>query len=86
MNLIRPMKLNAKMRTLNHETKVAVPNCQDTAAINASEATVIPSKIPAKILDERSLLNNGCNKRISRKEGKKMPTVANKAPGTPWIR
>ena len=71
------------MTTLTQETKVAIPNCQDTDAINASEAIVIPSKITDKISDDRSRLNSGCNKRISRKEGKKMPTVAKMAPGTP---
>ena len=69
--------------TVTTSTRDVRPSCQVTAAINASDATLTPSrKVPA-VLDFRIRGTSGPLTATSRNAGRKMATVERTAPGIP---
>src|SRR5215210_7075463 len=59
------------------------PSCQVTPAMSANETTFAPSSKPARIGDSLKRGMRGPVTATKTNAGKKMPTVANSAPGTP---
>lgn len=78
-----PNRLIKKIKMKYHSTNIFCPNWMVTLAINANAAAFIPINILENVLDCLSLENSGANIRTSRNDGKKIPTVATKAPGIP---
>ena len=75
-----------KIKPYHGLDKEAMANFRVTAPIKPNEAALTPSKAPATSLDD---LNVGIRGRIShtkRNEGKNIPMVDTKAPGTPRIK
>ena len=63
--------------------RAACPSCQVTAAISPSDATFTPSNKPLVQLESRNFGISGLLMPTKIKAGRKIPMVANSAPGTP---
>jgi hypothetical protein len=96
--IIAPAAISQVELTLNHiirikeirhtaivkgSTREAFPSCQVTAAINPREATVMPSSSPLNHGDLRMRGMSGLVMATRMKEGRKIPSVASRAPGNP---
>ena len=71
------------MAIVSGSTNDALPNCQVTAAIRPSEATLTPSSSAPTHGERRMRGMRGPEAATNTNEGRKMPTVAMSAPRTP---
>ena len=81
--LIKTIALTMKMIALCQSMIVDKPSLIVTAAISAIDAILTPSKTIESIGFFLSFSNQGNTKPTNKKEGKKIPTVAAIAPGSP---
>ena len=83
LNRINNTKETSAIRIVRGPVNEARPNCQVTAAIKPSEATLTPSSKPLTHADFLIRGISGLEMATKMKEGRKMPRVARSDPGIP---
>lgn len=83
LNRMSRTALSTASPIVSGSIRAACPSCQVTAAINAMEAALTPSKKAPAVGDLRRRGMIGPLTATKKKAGRKIPSVATVAPGTP---